>query len=167
MKLNRHSLFAERSAERGVALVITLVMLSVTLVMAVAFLALARRERASVSTATDTTTAKLAADSALAAAQSQILASLLATNVGTYNFGLLISTNYISTNGFDESAVPSPTNVNYSHISTSFTPLNQNDMMQNIANLQFLPRVPVFIQTNPGSPLDFRFYIDLNLQRRI
>ena len=41
----RHSKF-----ERGIALVITLIMLSVTLVMAVAFLALARRERGSVST---------------------------------------------------------------------------------------------------------------------
>src|SRR5271169_291553 len=76
-------------ARRGIALVITLIMLSVTLVMAIAFLALARRERNSVSTTTDTTTARLAADSALAAAQSQILANVLSGASNTYNFSLL------------------------------------------------------------------------------
>src|ERR1700679_3444017 len=91
---------ADASSRRGIALVITLVMLSVTLVMAIAFLALARRERSSVSTTTDTTTAKLAADSALAAAQSQILANVFSGSSNTYNFGLLVSTNYIYTNGF-------------------------------------------------------------------
>jgi hypothetical protein len=151
-------------AQRGIALVITLIMLSVTLVMAVAFLALARRERNSVSTATDTTNAKLAADSALAAAQAQIMANVLATNVGTYNFGLLVSTNYINYNGFTQ-FVANPLNVNYSHLDPSrppFTPLGAADLVQNIANLQYLPRVPVFIQTNDLGSNDFRFYLDLN-----
>ena len=86
-------------SRRGIALVITLIMLSVTLVMAIAFLALARRERNAVSTTTDTTNAKLAADSALATAQAQIMASILNTNSALtpsnalYNFGLLVSTN--------------------------------------------------------------------------
>ncbi len=45
------------------ALVISLIMLSVTLIMAVAFLALSRRERSAVTTTTDTAAARLAADS--------------------------------------------------------------------------------------------------------
>ena len=44
-----------QSAERGIALVITLILLSVTLVMALAFLAVSRREGASVTTNTDST----------------------------------------------------------------------------------------------------------------
>ena len=77
------------------ALVITLILLSVTLVMAVAFLAMSRRERSAVTTATDTTTARLAADSALAAAQAEIIAHALATNTGLYDYHLLSSTNFL------------------------------------------------------------------------
>jgi hypothetical protein len=149
------------ASRRGIALVITLIMLSVTLVMAIAFLALARRERSSVSTGTDTTTAKLAADSALAAAQAQIMANLLTTNTALYNFGLLVSTNYINTNGFDP-GVANPTNVNYDHQINSSAPLTAVQFVQNVANLQFLPRAPVFIQTNAAGSNDFRFYLDLN-----
>lgn len=150
-------------SRRGIALVITLIMLSVTLVMAVAFLALARRERNSVSTTTDTTTARLAADSALAAAQAQIVANILSTNSALYNFGLLISTNYINTNGFNPLVGgANPTNVNYSHRYLSSAPLSAVQFIQNVANLQILPRVPVFIQTNDAGSNDFRFYLDLN-----
>ena len=155
-------------ARRGIALVITLIMLSVTLVMAIAFLALARRERNSVSTTTDTTTARLAADSALAAAQSQIMANALATNNGLYNFGLLVSTNFVNTFGFVP-AIASPTNVNYFHYWNSPSLLSPGpisssaaDFIQNVANLQYLPRPPVFIQTNAAGSNDFRFYLDLN-----
>ncbi len=167
MKMNCHS--GGRSRQ-GIALVITLIMLSVTLVMAIAFLALARRERNSVSTTTDTTTAKLAADSALAAAQAQIMGNILSTanfrstNNGLYNYGLLVSTNYFNSYGFAEGSA-SPTNVNFFHYGqpplTTIPYLNQADFMQNVANLQFLPRVPVFIQT-PAGTNDFRFYLDLN-----
>src|SRR5277367_6468940 len=83
--------------ERGIALVITLILLSVTLVMAVAFLAISRRERGSVTTETDTTTSKLAADSALANAQAQVLANVFATT-NPYNYSLVVSTNFINTN---------------------------------------------------------------------
>ncbi|MGC9944395.1 MAG: hypothetical protein ABSE48_21425, partial [Verrucomicrobiota bacterium] len=160
---------AASAPRRGIALVITLIMLSVTLVMAIAFLALARRERLSVSTTTDTTNAKLAADSALAAAQAQIMANILTDNSARYNFGLLISTNFINTNGFDPNVAGSnPTNVNYNHVVTvggarkNPPPLSAADFIQNVANLQFLPRVPVFIQTNDAGSNDFRFYLDLN-----
>ena len=169
MKMNCHTGGRSR---RGIALVITLIMLSVTLVMAIAFLALARRERNAVSTTTDTTTAKLAADSALAAAQAQIMANVLSTanfrsaSNALYNYGLLVSTNYYNSDGF-ATGVASPTNVNFFRYygASVFSPgplLNANDFMQNVANLQFLPRVPVFIQTNNAGSNEFRFYLDLN-----
>ena len=39
-----------------------------------------------------------------------------------------------------------------------------NDFLLNLGNLYYLPRPPVFIQTNANqnAPLDFRFYLDLN-----
>ncbi len=82
-----------RVSERGVALVITLILLSVTLVMAIAFLAISRRERGSVTTETDSTTAKLAADSALAQAEARIVSQILITT-NPYVQPLLVSTNY-------------------------------------------------------------------------
>ena len=83
------------ASRRGMALVITLILLSVTLIMAVAFLAMSRRERGSVTTATDTATARLATDSALAAVQAQIMANVLITNTGVYDYHLLSSTNFL------------------------------------------------------------------------
>jgi hypothetical protein len=118
---------------RGIALIITLILLSVTLIMVVAFMAVARRERNAVSTTTDTATARLATDTALAAAQAQIVADILSSGAGAYNYGLLVSTNYIS-------GVYDP---------------------NNIGNI--LPRAPVFIVTNQSPlGYDFRYYLDLN-----
>jgi hypothetical protein len=149
--------------------VITLIMLSVTLVMALAFLALARRERGSVTTTTDSTTARLAADTALACAQAQLAANILSgfTGLGSsnaYNLHLFVSTNYINPYGFTPNN-GNPTNVNYYYAANSVANWNQN-----IANLWFLPRVPVFVYTNTASPsppagtsvYDFRYYLDLN-----
>jgi len=158
----------------GIALIITLIMLAITLVMALAFLALAKHERASVTTNTETLVAKQAADSALAAAEGQIVANMLSSftngiNVpgftsgyssNAYNLHLIVSTNYINPNGF-LSGVASPTNVNYTYANGAF--LNSFDLVQNIANLWYLPRAPVFVQTNAQIPaFDFRFYLDLN-----
>ena len=153
-------------SQRGIALVITLIMLSVTLVMAVAFLAIARRERGAVTTTTDTTTARLAMESALAKAQNQIVANILAsTNLGAYSYGLLVSTNFINPYGY----VPgfqNPTNVNYAYRSDG-TLLNAADQLQNIANLYFLPRPPVYVTTNRASGSnEFRYYLDLNRNRK-
>ena len=86
---SRQSPISNRKSERGIALVITLILLSVTLFMAIAFLAISRRERGSVTTATDTATARLAADSALANAQAQIIANIFATT-NPYNSSLLV-----------------------------------------------------------------------------
>jgi hypothetical protein len=149
-----------RQSRSGVALVITLILLSVTLVMAIAFLAVARRERNAVTTTSDTTTARLAADTALAAAQAQIAANALSGGAGAYNYGLLVSTNYINVAGF-ATGVAAVTNVNYDYLNNG-GPLAANDLIQNVANLYFLPRAPVFI-TNPNNGVtDFRFYLDLN-----
>ena len=109
-------------------------MLSVTLIMAVAFLAISRRERNAVTTTTDTATARLAADAALANAEAQIVANMFATtNAGAYNFGLLVSTNYINAPGLSIRRRPIPPT------SITITPTAicspANDLVQNIANL--------------------------------
>ena len=149
-------------AERGIALVITLILLSVTLVMALAFLALGRREREAVATGTDTTQARLAADSALAAAQSQLIANIFATS-NAYNFGLFVSTNYLNPYGFD-ALLNHGTNLNVSYFdSVSGQFLTGDKLAQNVANLQILPRVPVFL---PGTNGDFRYFLDLNRNGR-
>jgi hypothetical protein len=126
------------ASERGVALIITLILLSVILVMALAFLAISGREKGSVSTQTDTATTRLAADAGLAAAEGQIAANVLSTT-NPYTFGLLVSTNYAP-------YLP-PFNVQY--LAT---------------NVFISPRAPVAVPnpTNPSAPLDFRFYLDLN-----
>jgi len=121
------------SRRSGIALVITLILLAVTLVMALAFLTISRHESSSVTTAGETTTARLAADSALANAEGQVMANILATK-NPYNFGLLVSTNA--------------------------PPLNFNNGLADYTTLQISPRPPVFIPQNGTN--DFRFYLDLN-----
>src|SRR5436305_1222854 len=59
---------------RGVALVVTLIMLSVITVVAVTFLAMSRRERSSVTQTLNSTDAKTMADAALERAKGQIMA---------------------------------------------------------------------------------------------
>jgi hypothetical protein len=165
---NRKSPIVNRKSEQGIALVITLILLSVTLVMAVAFLAISRREAGSVTTSTDTVTARLAADAALANAQAQIIASVLATQ-NPYNPGLLVSTNFINGSGFitaPPAASADPTNVNYFvYNGAPGVPLSSPvDLVQNVANLLYLPRAPVFVPnpTNSSGAADFRVYLDLN-----
>src|ERR1035437_4998825 len=164
-----HSPFAIRHSpfQRGIALVITLIMLSVTLVMAVAFLAIANRERNAVTTTTDTATARHGAETALAYAEAQIVANILSsTNAGAYNFSLLVSTNYINGLGFTTGS-GNPMNVNYDFlINNGGTLTTANQRNQNIANLWFLPRAPVFIYNRNTGSNDFRFYLDLNRNGR-
>jgi hypothetical protein len=156
---NHKSSIVNRESERGIALIITLILLSVTLIMAVAFLAISRRERGSVVTSTDAATARLAADAALANAEAQIIANVFATT-NPYNYGLLVSTNYQNSYGYVPNS-QSPTNVNYDYRSDG-TALNVQDFLQNVANLYYLPRAPVFVSTNSLGSNEFRFYLDLN-----
>src|SRR5215469_6421479 len=86
---------AARRGERGIALVITLIMLAVITFMAIAFLVLSRGERSSTATATDQTIAKLAANNALERAQVELVTPMIASG----NFasgGLMVSTNFIN-----------------------------------------------------------------------
>jgi len=133
-----------RRSDKGIALIITLILLSVTLIMAVAFLAISRRERGSVTTSTDTATARLAADAALANAEAQIISSVIATT-NPYIYNLLVSTNYINRAGFNPAVNGfNPTNVNYDYrtVPGKYT---VGDFLQNVANLQYLPRPPVYV----------------------
>jgi hypothetical protein len=166
------SAFSLQPSQRGVALIITIILLGVVTFMAIAFLALSRRERGAVTTVTDTASARLAADTALASAEAQVIANALAST-NPFNFGLLVSTNYINPNGFFNKDLTSYyytnfNNVNYDHLSNSSAPLGLSDFLQNLANLYYRPRPPVFIPnpTNPSLPPDFRYYLDLNRNGR-
>jgi hypothetical protein len=158
------SAFSLQHCRRGVALIITIILLGVVTFMAIAFLALSRRERGAVTTVTDTASARLAADSALANAEAQIMANALATT-NPYSFGLLVSTNYIYYAGF-LSGNTNFYNVNYQY--PGGNSLSINDFLQNLANLWYSPRPPVFISnpTNSSLPPDFRYYLDLNRNGR-
>jgi hypothetical protein len=131
--------------QRGVALVITLIFLSVITILAVAFLALSRRGRVAIRESTNRTITEQMADIALERAKAEMLLPILVTNVNHSDLmgpGLMVSVNYISTNY----GSPGDEGV--------------------IAGLWQDPRPPVFIYTNqPGSPTgprDFRFFLDLN-----
>jgi hypothetical protein len=128
-------------SQRGVALIITLILLSVVTFMAITFLALSRRERSAVTTVTDTASARLAADAALANAEAQVVANVLATT-NPYNFSLLVSTN-----GW---------------------PLTFTNLPGDLTYLYVSPRAPVFVAnpTNSSLPPDFRYYLDLNRNGR-
>ncbi len=163
----RHPSHVTRHPQNGVALIITIILLGVVTFMAIAFLALSRRERGAVTTVTDTASARLAADSALANAEAQIMANALATT-NPYNFGLLVSTNYINPNGFDPANNYPFENINYDHQLNSTLQLSQNQFLTLLTNLWYSPRPPVFIPnpTNSSLPPDFRYYLDLNRNGR-
>src|SRR2546423_1152018 len=144
----------------GIALVITLILLSVITFMAVTFLVVSRSEHGSVATTTDQTTARLANDAAMERALSQLNAYIMASS-NEFNFDLFVSTNFINAAGFTPNSV-SPTNVNYDYLNTpARTALSAADRLQNIANLIYDPRAPVFVTTNRTlNSNDFRVYLD-------
>ena len=157
-------------SQRGVALVITLVMLAVVTFMAITFLAVSRRERASVSVTEEQTTARYMAESAEARAISEVINRMLVSS-NLLSYDMMVSTNFISPYGFNpnQSTVPGAnfTNVNYDRRidKRAFT---LNDRLSNLTNLFYDPRPPVYLRTTddpsvpPTAPFDFRFYLDLN-----
>ena len=157
-----------RRHEKAVALVVTLVMLSIVTVMAVIFLGVSRRERASVKVTEDISTARLLADSAVAHAQAKLIGPILAaTNFA--NFDYRVSTNYIQPQGYLPNLANNLTNVAYAY--GNGVPLRPQHQQQMLANLFHDPRPPVFVTTNDvaadGVELkDFRFYLDLNRNGR-
>ncbi|MDB6028826.1 MAG: hypothetical protein JWM68_5049, partial [Verrucomicrobiales bacterium] len=161
----------KRQSQRGVALVITLIMLSVITLLAVAFLAMSRRNKESVGNSQNQADAKEMANGGLARAQAEILNRALATLIGTnvivdlLNFDLMVSTNYINIAGYEFiHQNEDPANINFDRYTTGGSPLANDDWIRNIGNLSYNPRVPVFVMTNRAFPnrLDFRFYLDLN-----
>ena len=160
---------APRASRSGVALVITIVLLSVILFLTVAFLALMGREKGAVKTSIDQTTARLGAESAVEHAKSAMIATILHTS-NTASFDLLISTNFINWYGFDPGvtlANGNPlTNVNHAFLFNG-NPLDQDQALQNLTNLLYSPRVPVYITNRlAANSVDFRYYLDLNRNRR-
>lgn len=156
--------------QRGVALVITLIMLAVVTLMAITFLAVSRRERASVTVTEEQTTARLMAEAANARARADLLARM--QSEGTFlAYDLAVSTNFINPAGFDPSLPPDQpnlTNVNYDYRRDG-SPLSKDHLYRTIANLQLDPRAPVFVETNrspAGIQNDFRFYLDINRNGR-
>lgn len=163
----------QRTSRMGVALVITLLMLSVITFLAIAFLAMTSRDKAAVSATQDMENAKAMSDAALARAQTEIIAQMMSvTDVLSYDYRA--SHNYISPSGFFNNGVVYPyTNVNYDYINNNGTLKAYNagsdpaDWAQNISNLWYDPRPPVFVQTGvnsaTGQPIvDFRYWVDLN-----
>src|ERR1044071_4585672 len=159
---NRQSSIVNRQSQ-GVALVVTLIMLAVITFMATTFLVLSRRERNSVSTNTDQTTARFMTDSGLERAKAQLMAAIIA-ETNDQNFDLMVPTNFFNPFGFDPAAGDYRTNVNYNY-DKSGNPLNAAQQQQNIANLLYDPRPPVYI-TNQKVTNDFRYYLDLNRNGR-
>ena len=159
--VSRTTRHASRS---GVALVITVVMISIITFLAVAFLTLTGRERGSVRTATDATTVRNATDVANDRAKAEIIAAILATT-NIANIDLLVSTNFWNPNGFD----PAPgvfnqlTNVNYDYRNdVGLTALTLDQSRQNLTNLFYNARPPVYITNRLTGGYEFRYYIDLN-----
>ncbi len=148
------------NSQKGVALVITLIFLSIITFMAVTFLVVSRRGSEQVTTLTQQATAKNAADAALQQANAQIMSQMFAQTNG-FNFGLVVSTNFVNSN-YDAANPTAITNVSYQE--PNGAPLSAGHLPQMLNNLLILPRPPVFISTNkaPNASNEFRFYVDLN-----
>jgi hypothetical protein len=147
---------------RGIALVITLLMLSIITFLAVAFLVVTRGQRAAATVVLDSTSAKAMSQAAIARAQSEIISHMLppfTLSGDVLNYDFMESVNYISTN-YTSGGGLNTGNVNYD-LAAAYGPV---EIAQNIANLYTDPRVPIFRQTNLNLPnaLDFPFWVDLN-----
>ena len=154
----------QSQSQRGVALVITLVMLAVVTFMAVTFLSISRRQRASVDLTEQQTMSKSMAEAALARAQAEVVAQMLVqTNLITTN-QLIVSTNFINRWGFD-ATLPADkfnaTNVNYEFITGSTRRFTTTERLRMLANLFYDPRPPVYVM-RPNGGQDFPYYLDLN-----
>lgn len=149
--------------QRGVALIITLILLAVITFMAVTFLVISRSEKGAVTTATDQSMARFAAESALDRAKTEVVARIMGfTN--PFNFELIVSTNFVNPRGFQR-GLNHYTNVSYNY--PDGTPVVGNDALLNLTRLVYNPRPPVYV-TNRfyANSNEFRFYWDLNRNGR-
>jgi hypothetical protein len=150
-----------RRNQSGVALVITLIMLSVITIIAVAFLALSQRERASTSQSITGTEAELMSSTALERGKSHVLAEVTA----------FLSTNTQVVGGRAFYRRPPGTDLAVSQAFTNqytlynnWTNMGPNDY-QALTNLVYDPQVPVFT-TNHSGAYELVDYLDLNRNGR-
>lgn len=153
-----------RRPERGIALVITLVMLAIVTVMAIVFLAVSRRERSAVKMAEELTTAHALAEAALERAKAEAVARMMLEG-SKLHYDLFNSTNFVK-----PAYTPQPANSpadpsNVSYYDNNGDLLAGTDYLRMLANLQYDARVPVFVETNDNGQTDFRFYLDFNRNR--
>ena len=177
-----------QSSRRGVALVITLIMLSVVTITAVAFLMVARRERAAVAAAGEQADVRIAADAALNRARARILAQIASSGMRE-SPTLFVSTNFIApfyTRGLTAAGQGLPlgaaqsnqwysalANVSYLYQGRPFDLNNTAEILEYrrmLANLYYDPRVPVVARIGRmdtrGDSFEDRFYLDLNRNGR-
>jgi hypothetical protein len=177
-----------QSSRRGVALVITLIMLSVVTITAVAFLTVARRERAAVAAAGEQADVRIAADAALNRARARILAQMASSGLRE-SPTLFVSTNFIApfyTQGLTAAGQGLPlggaqsnqwysalANVSYLYQGRPFDLNNTAEILEYrrmLANLYYDPRVPVVARTGRldtrADSFEDRFYLDLNRNGR-
>jgi hypothetical protein len=157
-------------SQSGVALVVTLLMLSIITFLTVAFLALSKRNRESVAVTKDQRVARGMANSALARAQTEIISRMMRTNgAGRHellSYDYMVSKNFIRRGGFVKNQGLNYENVNYDYFENGslYTPKDEAEWVQNIANLRYDPRPPVFIANDPLRPSvrEFRYWYDVN-----
>ena len=179
---------SHQSSRRGVALVITLIMLSVVTITAVAFLTVARRERAAVAAAGEQADVRIAADAALNRARARILAQIASSGLRE-SPTLFVSTNFMApfyTRGLTAAGQGLPlggaqsnqwysalANVSYLYQGRPFDLNNTAEILEYrrmLANLYYDPRVPVVARIGrmdtQAASFEDRFYLDLNRNGR-
>lgn len=157
----------KRQRQQGIALVITLILLSVITFTAITFLVLSRAEKGAVSTSTDQHLAKLVTEGAVERVKAELVSDIMSRGLRDA-YSLKVSTNFVNPYGFVPGNI-SLTNVNYDYTSNGGL-LSARDRVENIAHLFYDPRPPVYIDTNrfggarqqSAYTLDFRYYLDLN-----
>lgn len=165
-----------RQNERGIALITTLIMLSLVTFLSVAFLTLTRQERATVQVQTEITVAEAMGKGAVDRAVTETVTQMLSAN-SRHSYDLIVSTNYERPGGL----IPGDGTLgNASYRDNSLGdyeggPLNFDDTLTNLLNLYFNPRVPVYVNADRSRDVngretvdrsmggqEFRFYIDFN-----
>jgi len=148
------------SSRRAVALIVTLIMLSVVTFLAIAFLAISRRERTSVIIQGASQDAYHMGVTGYNRALAEVISKILATG-DKANYGLVVSTNFINLLQGSPFTPGNYTSVNY------YAVANGADQLTNLANLLYSPRPPVYVVTNFATGAsEFRFYLDFNRNRR-
>lgn len=153
------------SRRQGVALVITLILLSAILVVTVALLALSRRERSSVTTAQHLIDAELMANAGAERARAMLAAQILGrTNMAAGGYARAV---FMREAGPTDNDNPLLGRIGGNLlVSTSTNSIVAADYTEDyIGKLRLDARPPVFVTTNspnPNAPRDFRLFLDLN-----